>query len=49
MNKLADTIRELEDELGHKPSVEELSVFLDLSADDIRDLLRVGGENLTAG
>ena len=49
MNKLADTIRELEDELGHKPSVEELSVFLDLSADDIRELLRVGGENLTAG
>ena len=33
----------------YKDSVEELSVFLDLSADDIRDLLRVGGENLTAG
>lgn len=46
MNKLADTIRELEEELGHKPSIDELSVFLELPAEDIRDLLRVGGDGL---
>ena len=48
MNKLADTIRELENELGHRPSAEELSVFLDLSVVDIRDLMRIGGESLAA-
>ena len=41
MNQLADTIRELETLLGHKPSVEELSAFLELPAEDIRDLLRL--------
>ncbi len=46
MNKLADAVHELEENLGHKPSVEEMSAFLDLPEEDIRDLLRVGGENL---
>ena len=41
MNQLADTIRELEQQLGHKPSIDELSVFLDLPEEDIRDLLRL--------
>ncbi len=44
MNKLADTARALEEELGHKPSVEELSAFLELPEEDIRDMLRVGGD-----
>lgn len=41
MNQLLDTIRELEAQLSHKPSIEELSVFLDLPEEDIRDLLRL--------
>ncbi len=43
MNKLADTIRELENEIGHKPSVEELSAFLELPAEEIENLLKVAG------
>lgn len=46
MNQLADTIRELEEELGHKPSIEELSAFLELPSDEIRNLLRVAGNDL---
>ncbi len=46
MNKLADAARTLEEELGHKPSVEELSAFLELAEEDIRDMLRIGGERL---
>ncbi len=46
MNKLADAARSLEEELGHKPSIGELSAFLELPEEDIKDLLRVGGENL---
>ena len=46
MNQLADTIRELEEQLGHKPSIEEVSAFLELPEEDIRDLLRVGGGDL---
>ena len=43
LNQLADTIRELEKQLGHKPSIEEVSAFLELPEEDIRNLLRVGG------
>jgi RNA polymerase primary sigma factor len=46
MNRLADTIRELEEELGHKPSVEELSAFLELPTEEIRNLLRVAEMDL---
>lgn len=46
MNQLADTIRELEEEIGHKPSAEELSAFLELPVEEIENLLRVGGEAL---
>ncbi len=46
LNQLADTIRELEKQLGHKPSIEEVSAFLELPEEDIRDLLRLGGEDL---
>ncbi len=41
MNKLADAARSLEEELGHKPSLEELSAFLELPEEDIKDLLRI--------
>ena len=46
MNKLADTIRELENEIGHKASVEELSAFLELPAEEIENLLKVAGGTL---
>ncbi|MBR1901309.1 MAG: hypothetical protein IJ820_09665, partial [Lachnospiraceae bacterium] len=40
-------VHELEEQLEHKPSIEELSAYLDLTTQEIRDLLRVGGEKLT--
>ncbi len=46
MNQLADAAHDLEAELDRKPSLEELSAYLDLPAEEIKDLLRVGGENL---
>ena len=46
MNRLAESVRVLTEQLSRKPSVDELSAFLDLPAEDIRDLLRVGGESL---
>ncbi len=45
MNKLADAARSLEEELGHKPSIEELSAFLELPEENIRDMLRIGGQD----
>ena len=47
MNRLADSVHELEEQLEHKPSLEELSAYLDLPMEEIRNLLRVGGEKLT--
>ena len=47
MNRLAQSVHELEEQLEHKPSIEELSAYLDLTTQEIRDLLRVGGEKLT--
>ena len=46
MNQLADAAHDLEQELDRKPSLEELSAYLDLPAEEIRDLLSVGGENM---
>ncbi len=47
MNALAKSVHELEEQLEHKPSIEEVSAYLDLTTQEIRDLLRMGGENLT--
>ena len=47
MNALAQSVHELEEQLEHKPSIEEVSAYLDLTTEEIRDLLRVGGEKLT--
>ena len=47
MNRLAQSVHELEEQLEHKPSIEELSAYLDLTTEEIQDLLRVGGEKLT--
>lgn len=47
MNRLAQSVHELEEQLEHKPSIEEVSAYLDLTTEEIRDMLRVGGEKLT--
>ena len=44
LNKLARTADELEEELGHRPSLEELSAYLDLPSQDLADLLALGGQ-----
>ncbi len=49
MNRLAQSVHDLEEQLEHKPSIEELSAYLDLTTQEIRDMLRVGGEKLTIG
>ncbi len=46
MNRLADTIHELEEELGHKPSIEEVSAYLSIPVQELSDMLRLGGEDL---
>lgn len=46
MNQLAHAAHDLEEELDRKPSLEELSAYLDLPAEEIQDLLRMGGEKM---
>ena len=43
LNKLADSITELTEDLGREVSPEELSVFLDMPLDEIEDLRRIAG------
>lgn len=47
MNRLADAAHDLETELERKPSLEELSAYLEIPAEEISDMLRVGGENMS--
>lgn len=44
LNHLSDGIKELSDELERKVSIEELSVFMDMPAEEIEDLLKLAGE-----
>lgn len=46
LNKLADSITELTEDLGREVSPEELSVFLDMPLDEIEDLLRIAGDTI---
>ena len=48
MNRLAQAAHDLEEQLEHKPSLEELSAYLELPAEQITELLRFGGEDLRA-
>lgn len=48
MNQLAAASHDLERDLDRKPSLEELSAYLDLPESELKDLLRVGGEKLKA-
>jgi RNA polymerase primary sigma factor len=46
LNKLADSITELTEELGRQVTPEELSIYLDMDMEEIEDLLRIAGENI---
>lgn len=46
LNKLADSITELTEDLGRQVTPDELSVYLDMSLEEIEDLLRIAGENI---
>lgn len=44
VNKLSDQIKELTEDLGGTPSIEEISVFLEMPVDEIEALIRLAGE-----
>lgn len=46
LNKLADSITELTEDLGRQITPEELSMYLDMPLEEIEDLLRIAGENI---
>lgn len=46
LNKLADSITELTEELGRQVTPEELSIYLDMPLEELEDLLRIAGETI---
>lgn len=46
VNHLNEAIHNLEEELEHKVSVGELSAYLDMPAEEIRDVLRMSGDQI---
>lgn len=46
LNKLADSITELTEDLGRQVTPEELSLYLDMPLDELEDLLRIAGETI---
>ena len=46
LNKMADAIGELTEDLGRQVSPDELSLYLDMSLEEIEDLLRIAGETI---
>lgn len=46
LNKLADSITELTEELGRQITPDELSIYLDMPLEQIEDLLRIAGETI---
>ena len=45
VERLAGAARSLEKELGHPVSAEELSAYLDMPVEEIRDILRIAGDS----
>lgn len=43
VNHLNEAVKNLEEELEHKVTMEELSVYLDMPLEEIRDILRIAG------
>lgn len=46
VNHLNEAIHNLEEDLEHKVSVEELSAYLEMPAEEIRDILKMAGDEL---
>lgn len=46
VNHLSEAIRNLEEDLEHKVSVEELSAYLEMPVEEIRDILKMAGDEL---
>lgn len=46
LNKLADSITELTEELGRQVTPDELSIYLDMPLEELEDLLRIAGETI---
>lgn len=46
LNKLADSITELTNDLGRQVTPEELSLYLDMPLEELEDLLRIAGETI---
>lgn len=46
VNDLDEQIKKLSEEMGRKVSVDELEEFLDITEDEISDILKHGGEEL---
>lgn len=46
LNRLADSITELTEDMGRQVTPEELSLYLDMPLEELEDLLRIAGENI---
>ena len=46
LNRLADSITELTEEMGRQVTPEELSLFLNMPVEELEDLLRIAGEQI---
>lgn len=46
LNRLADSITELTEDMGRQVTPEELSLYLDMPMEELEDLLRIAGENI---
>src|SRR5699024_4255230 len=46
VNHLDEAVKNLERDLEHKVSVEELSAYLDMPAEEIEDIMRMAGDKL---
>lgn len=46
VNHLGEAVRNLERDLEHKVSVEELSAYLEMPVEEIRDILRMAGDEI---
>ncbi len=49
INHLNEAIHNLEEDLGHKVSVDEVSAYLEMPVEEIEDLLRVAGDQINMG
>ncbi len=49
VNQLNEAVHNLEEELEHKVTIEELSAYLDMPVEEIKDIMRMAGDNLDIG